>query len=270
MEDMRNEIICGDAKEVLSEWGAECVDLVVTSPPYDNIRDYKGFTFDFEGIARQLQRILKLGGVIVWIVGDQTVNGSETGTSFKQALFFKEIGLNLHDTMIYNRGCVFPDANRYLGEFEYMFVLSKGPPKTVNFIMDRKNKYPPKTNESSYREKDGTMKKKIPKPAQEYGRRSNVWWVPAGYMVSSTDKMSFEHPATFPEALARDHIISWSNEGDFVLDPFVGSGTTGKMARRLNRAFVGIDISPEYCELAERRISAQEMPLFPTTTDLPN
>ena len=256
------QVILGDCLEVMKGFEDGCIDLTVTSPPYDNLRDYKGYSFDFEGIARELYRVTKEGGVVVWVVGDQTVDGSETGTSFKQALFFKECGFRLHDTMIYNRGCVFPDTNRYLGEFEYMFVFSKGAPKTVNFIMDRKNKYPAKTSESSYREKDGTTRKKIPKPAQEFGRRSNVWWIPAGYMVGTSDKVAFDHPATFPEALARDHILSWSNEGDTVLDPMCGSGTTLKVAHNLKRNYIGIDISEEYCEIARKRIAGQSNPLL--------
>lgn len=231
----------------------------MTSPPYDDIRDYNGFSFDFEGIARELLRVLKPGGVIVWIVGDQTKNGSETGTSFKQALYFKEIGLNLHDTMIYDKGkVVFPDANRYHNVWEYMFVFSKGAPKTFNPIADRKNKTPPKTTESSFRQKDGTTKKKMAKPSQEYGWRNNVWYCPSGYMVGTTDKGAFEHPAMFPEALAKDHIVSWSNEGDLVLDPFNGSGTTTKCAKYLKRNYIGIDISERYCEIARQRL-LQEM-----------
>ena len=258
-----NQIICGDSLEVLRTLADESVDLTVTSPPYDNLRDYKGYSFNFEGIAKELYRVTRPGGVVVWVVGDQTTNGSESGTSFRQALFFKEIGFNLHDTMIYDKGkVIFPDANRYHNCWEYMFVFSKGPPKTFNPIADRKNKYPTKNTETSYRQKDGTTKKKISKQAQEFGWRNNIWYFPSGYMVGTQDKTAFAHPATFPEALARDHIISWSNEGDLVLDPFLGSGTTAKMAHNLKRNYIGIDISEEYCEIARKRIAGQSSPLL--------
>jgi len=245
----------GDCLEVMKTIPDNSVDLVITSPPYDKLRDYKGFTFDFEGIAKELFRIIKQGGVVVWVVGDQTINGSESGTSFKQALYFKEIGFNLHDTMIYQKECIFPDTNRYLGVFEYMFILSKNKPKTVNFFMDRKNKSVSKKTGNSYRQADGTTKWKIPKEIKEYGRRNNIWYYSTGFGKSSKDKIAYQHPAIFPEALANDHILSWSNEGDTVLDPMMGSGTVGKMAKLNKRKFIGIEISPEYFKIAERRIN---------------
>lgn len=232
----------------------ESVDLVVTSPPYDGIRNYNGYSFDFENIVKELFRVIKKGGVIVWIVGDQTINGSESGTSFRQALYFKEIGFNLHDTMIYQKECIFPDTNRYLGVFEYMFVFSKGKPKTVNFLMDRKNKSLHKSTGTTYRQKDGTTKRKETKEIEEFGRRNNIWYYSTGFNKSTTDIIAYKHPATFPEQLANDHIISWSNIGDTVLDIFMGSGTTAKMAMFQNRNYIGFEISKEYCELAERRI----------------
>lgn len=263
---MSDEIICGDSLKVLGGFPAESVDLVLTSPPYDNLRDYNGFTVDFEGIARELYRVLKPGGVIVWVVGDQTKDGSESGTSFKQALFFKEIGLNLHDTMIYLKdSCPFPEFNRYYPSFEYMFVFSKGKPKTTNLIADKKNK---KAGDfigtSTQREKDGTtrpisaMKKDPERKIKDFSVRTNVWSYSAGFGKTTNDKAAYEHPAMFPEALAKDHILSWSNEGDLVLDPFNGSGTTTKCAKYLRRSYIGIDISERYCEIARQRL-LQEM-----------
>ena len=137
-----NKIICGNCVEIMKEWENNIIDLTITSPPYDNLRDYKGYVFDFENIAKQLYRVTKSGGVVVWIVGDATIKGSETGTSFRQALYFKEIGFNLHDTMIYSKaGFQYPATNRYHQTFEYMFIFSKGKPKTFNPIKDRKNKW---------------------------------------------------------------------------------------------------------------------------------
>src|SRR3990167_7494560 len=203
-EEMINQVIQGDSIEIMKQMPDKCVDLVVTSPPYGDIRNYDGYTFNFKETASELFRIIKDGGVAVWVVGDQTIDGNESGESFRQALFFKEVGFNLHDTMIYDKGkVVFPDANRYHNCWEYMFVFSKGPPKTFNPIADRKNKYPTKNTETSSRQKDGTTKKKISKQAQEFGWRNNIWYFPSGYMVGTQDKTAFAHPATFPEALAR-------------------------------------------------------------------
>jgi site-specific DNA-methyltransferase (adenine-specific) len=255
---MLNEIICGDSLKVMRGFESDSVDLTVTSPPYDNLRDYKGYTFDFEGIARELYRVTKDGGVVVWVVGDQTTNGSESGTSFKQALYFKEIGFNLHDTMIYYKGkCIFPDENRYYASFEYMFIFSKGIPKTFNPINDRINKSFGRKITGTDRRRDGSTKRKscFGNLIDEKGRRFNVWEITDGVRQSA-------HPAVFPEALARDHILSWSNEGDLVLDPFLGSGTTAKMAHNLKRNYIGIDISEEYCEIARARLKGQSNPLL--------
>ena len=111
------------------------VDLTVTAPPYDNLRTYNGFAWDFEGVAKELFRVTKHGGVVVWVVGDQTIKGNETGTLFRQALFFKDCGFNLHDTMIWKKTNPIPlTHNRFEQSFEYMFVFSKGSPKTFNPI----------------------------------------------------------------------------------------------------------------------------------------
>ena len=249
-----NKIHNMDCAKGLKLLDDESIDLTVTSPPYDNLRTYNGFIFDFETIAKELYRVTKQGGVVVWVVCDQTINGSESGISFKQALFFKEIGFNLHDTMIYEKECIFPDTNRYLGVFEYMFVFSKKAPKTVNFILDRQNKNVGAKTGCSYRQNDGKLLFKKPKDIQEFGRRKNIWYISTGFQKSSKDLNAYDHPAIFPEQLAQDHIISWSNENDLILDPFMGSGTTAKMARLNNRNFIGFEISKEYCQIAEERI----------------
>jgi len=240
----------------------KCIDLTVTSPPYDDMRNYKGFSFNFEEVAKELYRITKDGGVVVWIVGDATIKGSETGTSFRQALYFKEIGFNLHDTMIYQKdACPFPEINRYYPMCEYMFVFSKGKPKTVNLIADKPNKrYGKKVASSTQRQPDGkTVKMSANKTdptriVKKYGVRGNVWQYSPGYNKSTKDKYAYKHPAMFPEQLAEDHIISWSNPGDIVFDPFVGSGTTAKMAYLNGRNYCGIDISEEYCKIARQRV----------------
>ena len=255
-DDYVNKVIQGDNVSVLGGMPDSCVDLTVTSPPYGDIRNYDGYTFDFQGIARELYRVTKDGGVVVWVVGDQTIDGSESGESFRQALHFKDVGFRLHDTMIYDKGkVVFPDANRYHPCFEYMFVLSKGAPKSVNLIRDRKNKWTQSWGKRTFRQKDGERKQKEVIKLEEIGVRYNIWQIKNGYMHTTKDDYAFEHAAMFPEELARDHIISWSNEGDLVLDPFNGSGTTTKMAKHLGRKFIGVDISEKYCAIANERLA---------------
>lgn len=243
-------LIIGDCADVLTGIDAASVDLTVTSPPYDGLREYGGkSSWDaskFDRVASELYRVTKDGGVVVWVVGDQTRNGSESGTSFRQALGFMECGFNLHDTMICQKaGSPYPDKTRYRQQFEYMFVLSKGRPKTVNLIRDRPNKW---VGRCGGNHRGGTCVR------GEYGVRFNVWKYDHGLNNSTRYADAFKHPAIFPEALARDHIASWSNSGDTVLDPFMGSGTTGVEAVRANRKFVGIEINPDYVEISRKRI----------------
>jgi len=253
---MDNELICGDSATVLKKFSENYFDLTITSPPYDNLRTYKGNSFDFEIIAKELYRVTKEGGVVVWIVGDSVIKGSETGTSFKQALYFKDIGFNLHDTMIFAKnGSSLPDPTRYNQAFQYMFIFSKSKPKTINLIKDTINKTNGKyRRKQSVRESDGKMYPRKSQLTGKFSVRRNIWKFNIGYMSSSVDKIAFKHPAIFPEKLAEDHIISWSNEGDIILDPFAGSGTTLKMAKKLNRKYVGIEISKEYCDIINERL----------------
>lgn len=246
-----NNIICGDSAKVLSTFPEECIDLTVTSPPYDNLRTYNGYVFDFQEIARQLYRVTKVGGVVVWIVSDATIDGEETGSSFRQALYFKEIGFRLHDTMIWNKSISsFPDKVRYYNCFEYMFILSKGRPKTVNLIADHENKWVGTKIHGTSRGVDGkTTNNKQKGDIKKFGVRYNIW------NIFSERRNRTGHPAVFPKSLAADHIITWSNPGDVVLDPFCGSGTTLGQALKLHRNFIGIDISEDYCEISKREVS---------------
>lgn len=249
------QLYLGDCAEVLKTLDTGSVDLTVTSPPYDTLRKYKGYTFDFETIARELYRATKEGGVVVWVVNDKTNKGSETGTSFRQALYFMECGFRLHDTMIYKKICYVPMTHkRYEPSFEFMFILSKGAPATFNPRM-KKNKGKGKIT-GNFRH-DGDLLEPFHGKGKEYKESSidiNIWEYSTGWMHSYTEEFVKGHPAVFPEALARDHILSWSNEGDVVLDPMCGSATTGKMALLNNRNFIGIEISEEYMEIAKKRI----------------
>ena len=241
-----------DCLEGMRQMESESVDLTVTSPPYDNLRTYNGYCFDFENIAKELYRVTKQGGVVVWVVGDATIDGSETGTSFRQALYFMECGFKLYDTMLYVKANPIPqNKRRYEQVFEYMFVLSKGFPKTFNPIYEKCKQ-------------EGRL--------QQWGRRTNTTERTAKHLREDDKQKTRElklhgnafiygiggrttgHPAPFPEQLAADHIRSWSNEGDIVLDPFMGSGTTAKMALTLNRHYIGFEISAEYCQIIEKRL----------------
>ncbi len=246
----------GDCLEVMRDMlSDESVDLTVTSPPYDNLRTYNGTLNDWtpekwQAIIRELFRVTKQGGVVVWIVGDATINGSETGTSFRQALYAMECGFLLHDTMIWEKDAFSnPFPNRYHQVFEFMFVLIKaGKKATFNLIFDRPNKHAGTRFTSSVREADGSISKRWEGVVSDFGKRFNVWRQPCQKSNQSG------HPAPFPEALARDHILSWSNPGDVVFDPFLGSGTTGKMALLEGRRFIGIERVPNYFDIACRRI----------------
>lgn len=242
-----------DCMDGMRQLSTETIDLTVTSPPYDNIRNYNGYSFDWKQTIKELYRVTKQGGVVVWIVSDQTINGSESGTSFRQALFAMECGFNLHDTMIWEKeSCAFPESTRYYPNFEYMFVWSKGKPKTFNPIEDRLNIYAGSKITGTGRQRDGTLKplNRIGEAVKEYGRRFNVW------RISTEKQNKTGHPAVFPIAIATDHILSWSNEGETVLDPFLGSGTTRIAAYDLNRNFIGYEISKQYFEQQEERFNA--------------
>jgi len=247
------DLRCGDCLETMKVLSDNSIDLTVTSPPYDNLRTYNGnLQWDFENIARELYRITKQGGVVVWIVSDQTIKGSESGTSFKQALYFKEIGFNLHDTMIWAKDTFnFPDKTRYGQSFEYMFVFSKGKPKVINIINDRKNKWFGTKVHGTSRNPDGIVFQKAnhnKTTVKEFGMRFNIWNMPS----EKNNKTS--HPAVFPIKLIIDHILSWSNENDTILDPFMGSGTTGLACKELGRDFIGIELDKQYFDIAKERI----------------
>ena len=242
------KLIQGDCLEKMKEIPDGSVDLTVTSPPYDNLRSYNGYTFDFEGIAQELYRVTKQGGVVVWVVGDATIKGSETGTSFRQALYFKDVcGFNLHDTMIWRKPNAMPQVarNRYTQSFEYMFVLSKGAPSATHLLREpckaagvKRTRTAGNPQSIDRTRTNVTASTKI---------KQNIMDVPVG-------GYSFGHPAIFPDQLVADHIVSWSTPGDTVRDPFLGSGTTGKMALLAGRKFIGIEISDEYLDIARKRI----------------
>ena len=253
-----NTIYNENCLDTMSRMKDGLIDLTVTSPPYDGLRTYNGYSFPFEDIANELYRITKIGGVVVWVVGDATVKGSERGTSFKQALYFKECRFNLHDTMIYKKKNPIPlTHNRYEQCFEYMFIFSKGKPKTFNPFMEDcihagkdivKNRTFYQTNECKTNighKNNAISKQKIKQNIFEYSLFGG--------------KKKFIQGAIFPEQLANDHIISWSNEDDIVYDCFGGSGTTAKMAELNKRKWIISETSAEYCEIIKQRLKDAQM-----------
>lgn len=267
---MLNKLHVGNSVDIMRDMPDNFIDLTVTSPPYDNLRTYKGkiddevtyddhYSFPFVDMAKELFRITKDGGIVVWVVNDQVVDGGESGSSFRQALKFQEIGFKIYDTMIYHKnGSAYHETGRYDQVFEYMFVFLKGKrPNTVNIIKDKVNKWAgSKTfGTPSTRQKDGTIKQmKEGFTVSEFGARYNVWYVINGFGFGN-DKESIKHPASFPYSLAEDHVLSWSNEGDVVFDPMIGSGTTAIAAKKNNRNYIGIDINKEYIDLTNSRLS---------------
>lgn len=261
VENYINKISVGNCVELMKELPDSCIDLCVTSPPYDNLRTYKGYTFPFEDIAIELYRITKIGGVVVWVVNDATINGSETGTSFKQILKFMDIGFKLHDTMIFNKMNPIPQIyrKRYTNVFEYMFVLSKGVVSTHNPIMVPCMHAGLELKGTTYKNfSTGVQKRgKMANPVKEEKIKGNIW----DYVVGkkAVDQEAKGHPAPFPYELAHDHILSWTNEDDIVLDPMCGSGTTIVAASDLKRKFIGFDISEEYCNMAIKRLKKHQL-----------
>jgi len=240
----------------------EPVDLVLTSPPYDNLRKYNGYVFDFKKTAKLIKNILSIGAVCVWVVSDETVNGSETGTSFKQALYFKYIGLNLHDTMFYEKDPMPLTHNRYEQAVEYMFVFSNGSPKTFNPIKEKCSQFGKKLS-GNHRHDLNKLEPihGLGNKTKQTKIKNNFWKYYTGFNKSTKDKIAFDHPAIFPELLAHDHIYSWTNENEIVLDCFSGSGTTAKQCERLKRRWIGIEIEEKYCEIAAKRIEAERKQL---------
>ncbi len=255
-----NRFIIGDATAYMRRYFPdEFIDLTVTSPPYDDLRNYKGYTFQAVPMAQELFRITKQGGVVVWVVGDR-INGGRSMTSFEQGLMFKNIGFSVHDVMIYQKkNTPFMRSNAYTNAYEFMFILSKGKPKTFNPI-----KVPTIRSgmEMAVSNKGAdAVNRKVPVQLKKEKTKTNIWAYAVGMGGSTSDKIAFKHPAIFPEQLALDHVLSWTNIGDLVFDPMCGSGTTCKMAKMNNRNWLGIDISEEYIEIARQRISGLDVRL---------
>lgn len=248
-----NTIYHSDCVNLMESMDENSVDLTVTSPPYDELRNYNGYQFNFQDIARGLFKVTKKGGIVVWVVGDKIKNGNRTLTSFKQALYFQSVGFNVHDVMIYQKkNTPFMRTNAYTNCYEFMFVLCKGNPKTFNPLRvktARQGREMMPFNKGA----DGVNRKTLGELKPEK-TKINIWEYATGLGGTTRDRIAFRHPAVYPEKLAEDHILSWTNPGDVVFDPMCGSGTTCKMALKNNRFYIGCDISKEYVELTEKRL----------------
>ncbi len=247
-----NKLYVSDCVEFMRKMDANSVDLTITSPPYDDLRNYNGYAFDFEAIAEGLLHVTKIGGVVVWVVGDRIKKG-RTLSSFRQAIYFQKVGFYVHDVMIYRKkNTPFMRSNAYTNCYEFMFVLSKGTPKTFNPLTEptiRNGMEMLVTNKGA-----DAINRKVLKELKKEKTQTNIWSYAVGLHGTTSDRIAFKHPAVFPEALAADHIESWSNEGDLVFDPMCGSGTTCKMALLKNRQYIGVDISEEYIKISKERL----------------
>lgn len=249
-------IIHGDCVDVMQSFPDDSIDLCITSPPYDDLRQYNGFRFDIDAVTPELYRIMKSGGVVVWIVADGTHKRARTGTSIRHKISFMNAGFAVHDWMIYHKiGIRYPDSSRYYSGFEFMPVFSKGFPKTINQIRDRENKSAGERKTYSRREKNGSITETGSVVMNQFGVRTNVWSYSSGSLTSAPDKLAFRHPALMPLALAEDHVVSWSKRGETVLDICCGSGQVPIAATIRDRRYIGIDCSREYVELARERLS---------------
>jgi len=260
------ELFHGNNTNIIKTFKKNSIDLTVTSPPYDNLKNYKKtidcWTFkEFKKIANELYRVTKEHGVVVWVVCDATLNGSETGSSFRQVLYFKKIGFNIHDTMIYSKYPIIPLENpRQMNIFEYMFVLSKGKVKTFNPRLKKSANLSNRTQ--NYKnlhtpEQEVTQYKKS-KKRKKYKTDSNIWQYNIAKTIHTKD-----HPATFPIELALDHILTWTNEEAVIFDPFMGSGTVGMASVLTNRKFKGTERVSDFFDLSLRNIKSEiERPRF--------
>lgn len=254
-----NKLYVSDCVQFMKKLNDNYVDLTVTSPPYDDLRDYKGFNFEFGDIAKELYRITKPGGVVVWVVGDKILKGNRTLTSFRQALLFQEIGFNAHDVMIYRKkNTPFMRSNAYTNSYEFMFVFTKQSPKVFNPLQEKTVRNG--LEMLPHNKKSDGVNKKVLKELKPTKTLTNIWEYAVGWGGTTRDKIAFKHPAVFPEKLAEDHILSWTNEGDIVFDPMCGSGTTCKMALKNRRKYLGCDISADYIQIAEERLLSTVIP----------
>ncbi len=258
-----NKIILSDCRDGMAALSNECIPFTLTSPPYDGLRTYDGLAdWNFMDVAKELYRITMQGGVVVWVVQEQIIDGSESGETSRQRLAFANIGFRLHHTMVMGKlGGIQFSSNRYGRPLEYAFILSKGPPRYFNPLRDRPNKEAGRVKVFLNRNRDGSFAPVKRTQVHPYGLRGSIWFYPTGKNNSAKEDYAFEHPALMPEQMAEDDILSWTKVGDLVFNPFAGAGTALKMALLNHRSYLGFEINPKYVEIARRRLREAEAKL---------
>lgn len=255
-----NQIICGDAFEIVRSWPASSVDMVVTSPPYDGIRDYKGFSLNLSAVGQELHRILKDGGVVAMVIQDQTKNFGKSLTSFRTILdWCDRVGFKLFETVIYRKyGAEGAWWNkRFRVDHEYIPVFLKG--ERPQYFNKEHLKIPSKHGGKTMtgggtRLTNGVRIATRAITINPFKCRGTIW----EYMTAGDgSRLKHQHPATFPNQLPYDFIQCFCPPDGIVLDPFVGSGTTTVAAKNLDRSYIGIDIAPAYCEIAKKRMAIE-------------
>lgn len=256
-----NKIVCTDCLDGMARMPGESVPLSVTSPPYGGLRTYDGHSsFDFLAVAKELYRVTMPGGVVVWVVQEQIIDGSESGETSRQRLAFADIGFRLHHTMVMAKsGGHQHSSNRYGRALEYAIILSKGVPRYFCPFRDKPNKEAGRMKTFKNRLPDGSFAPVKHRMTPPFGIRPPVWTYATGRNVTAKEGYALDHPAVMPEKMAEDHILSWSKVGDLIFDPFAGSGTTLKMARLNYRNYLGFEVNPDYVEIARRRLRDGEV-----------
>ena len=260
MQIQVNKIICEDNITYLKTLPDECIDFVITSPPYDALRDYNGYKLDLHGLGVELLRVLKDGGICVMVIQDSTRDFAKSLTSFRTIVdWCDNIGFRLFECNIYNRqgteGAWW--KKRFRVDHEYMPIFLKG--KRPQYFDKENIKIPSKhggkimtgANIRTKNGQTGSRKVKI-NPTKCPGTVMTF-----GNTCGGESKLKSKHPAVFPNMLAYDMIECFCPEDGTVLDPFNGSGTTTLAAKCLGRNYIGIDVSEEYNKIARERLETE-------------
>lgn len=259
-----------DAIEHASTLASDSVDLVLFSPPYDGVRDYRGnWTLDLPALGSELLRVVKDGGFAVMVIADGTKNQRKSMTTFRTAVAWEDAGWSLFESVIYSRdgrpGAWWATRFRVDHEHILMFYKGKRPrPVTHHDGLRVPSKHAGKKWTGTQRLTDGTLVKTSATVAADKCR-GTIWH----YATSNSEgnRTKAKHPATFPDALARDVILALSAPGDVVYDPMMGSGTSVVIAAQEGRRWLGNDFFAEYVEIAQQRLAVEaHTPLVSVTS----
>ena len=264
MLKLKDKLIVGDCLNIMKKIEENTFDLIVFSPPYDSLRKYNDYTFDLKKTGEQIFRVLKDGCLCAMVIQDQTKNFGKSLTSFRTAVdWVDRIGFKLFETVIYRKHGIEGAwwNKRFRVDHEYIHLFLKGEkPRYFNKDPLRiPSKHGGKTMVGSgNRKTDGTTTKTTTIHVNKMKCRGTVWdYLNAG----DKNKLKQQHPAVFPDKIPYDIISCFSPVKGLVLDPFVGSGSTCVMAKKLDRFYTGIDISSKYIEIAKKRLKEVQMEL---------